>query len=430
LKIAVIGSGYVGLTAAVGFARSGHQVVCIDIDTKRVEMLMAGECPIFEEGLEQELKAGLKAGSLFFATHTDGLLSDVQVVFVTVGTPGNADGSVHLNSVQEVVKNIAKVLRRDQLVVIKSTVPVGTCNTLKQALPHLEIVSNPEFLREGMALQDFLFPQRVIVGTDSQSAAQILKEIYNPIVRDSQKFLVMDPSSAEMSKYAANAMLAARISFMNEMSQLCEKFGADIQLVHQGIGSDSRIGMEFLNAGVGFGGSCLPKDINALIDLGASHGVELPMIHGIRLTNQRQKTFFAHKVMKSIENLNSVQIGIWGLSFKPQTDDIRESPALEIIEYFLQQGLHVRVFDPVAMSAVQQNFKFAGQITFAADPLSAAQNCDVLCIMTEWVEFTDIDLQDLKLSMKTPRVFDGRNIFDPVVMKKHGIEYHGIGRSL
>lgn len=430
MKIAVIGSGYVGLTAAVGFAKLGHEVVCIDIDTKRVEMLMAGKCPIFETGLEEELKTGLKMGRLLFATNAEGLLGDVQVVFIAVGTPGNADGSVHLNSVQDVAQKIGKSLKSEQIVVIKSTVPVGTCKALKKILPHLEIVSNPEFLREGVALQDFLNPQRVIVGTASAKAAQLLKEIYDPILDDSKKFIVMDTCSAEMSKYAANAMLAARISFMNEMSQLCEALGADVHFVRQGVGSDSRIGMDFLNSGIGFGGSCLPKDLNAMIEMGSMHNIELPMTKAIRSANQNQKERFAKKVVKSLNSLTSVQIAVWGLSFKPQTDDIREAPALEIIDYFVRQGFRVCVFDPVAMPAVKANFKQADKIYFATDPLSAARQCDALCILTEWEDFSKVDLEQLKSVMKTPLIFDGRNVFDSSLMKKNGIEYHSVGRPL
>lgn len=428
MKIAVIGSGYVGLTAAVGFAKLGHQVICIDIDTKRVEMLKAGVSPIFETGLEAELKAGLKTGRLAFATDLAGFLGDVQVVFIAVGTPGNADGSVHINSVQEVAKSVGDSLRNEQVVVIKSTVPVGTCDSLKQMLPHLEFVSNPEFLREGMALQDFLNPQRVIVGTTSEKAINLLKEVYAPILNESKNFLVMDPCSAEMSKYAANAMLAARISLMNEMSQLCEKLGADIQLVRQGVGSDSRIGTEFLNAGVGFGGSCLPKDINAMIDMGSVNDLEVPMIKAIRLANQSQKLRFANKVVKSLEHLGTPQVAVWGLSFKPETDDIREAPSFEIIDHFLHHGFSVRVYDPVAMPGFRENYKNSEKISFATDALAAIEQCDALCILTEWSDFMKIDLQKLKFAMKVPRIFDGRNVFDPRTMKKIGIEYYSIGR--
>ncbi|HCF61244.1 MAG TPA: UDP-glucose 6-dehydrogenase [Myxococcales bacterium] len=431
MKISVIGSGYVGLVAGTCFADSGNDVVCIDRDAAKIELLNSGGIPIYEPGLEELLKRNVKDGRLTFSTDLKSAVAGADVVFIAVGTPPDENGEADLQHVLAAAREIGKALTRYTVVVDKSTVPVGTADKVREEIRKVtdvefDVVSNPEFLKEGAAIDDFMKPDRVVIGVESERARKIMGELYAPFVRTENPILFMDPRSAELTKYASNAMLAVRISFMNEIAQLCERVGADVDLVRKGMGADRRIGYPFLFPGVGYGGSCFPKDVKALIASAQQHGLEYDMLRTVERINARQKKVLVEKAVKHFGDLNGKVFGVWGLAFKPKTDDMREAPSIEIIEGLVGKGARVQVTDPVATEVARKIF--GDRVLFCPGPYEAIEGADALCIVTEWNEFRHPDFERMKALMKTPVVFDGRNLFDPAKMRERGFVYHGIGR--
>lgn len=431
MKISVIGSGYVGLVAGTCFADSGNDVVCIDRDAAKIELLNSGGIPIYEPGLEELLKRNVKDGRLTFSTDLKSAVAGADVVFIAVGTPPDENGEADLQHVLAAAREIGKALTGYAVVVDKSTVPVGTADKVREEIRKVtdvefDVVSNPEFLKEGAAIDDFMKPDRVVIGVESERARKIMGELYAPFVRTENPILFMDPRSAELTKYASNAMLAVRISFMNEIAQLCERVGADVDLVRKGMGADRRIGYPFLFPGVGYGGSCFPKDVKALIASAQQHGLEYDMLRTVERINARQKKVLVEKAVKHFGDLNGKVFGVWGLAFKPKTDDMREAPSIEIIEGLVGKGARVQVTDPVATEVARKIF--GDRVLFCPGPYEAIEGADALCIVTEWNEFRHPDFERMKALMKTPVVFDGRNLFDPAKMRERGFVYHGIGR--
>jgi UDPglucose 6-dehydrogenase len=430
MKIAIVGTGYVGLVTGAGFSDFGHDVTCVDIDTARVATLRRGEVPFYEPGLEELIRSNTARGRLHFTTSTAEAVAGAQLVFIAVGTPSSADGAADLSYVIEAAKQIGAALTQRTVVVTKSTVPVGTADQVRAAVASattqpFAVASNPEFLKEGDAVDDFLKPARVIVGADEPWAIELLRELYRGVLRTSDRIQVMDIRSAELTKYAANCMLATRISFMNELSRLCEVVGADIEHVRKGIGSDPRIGNKFLFAGAGFGGSCFPKDLRALIHTARAADVRLGVVEAVERANERQKRLLGERVLARFGGkLDGKRIALWGLAFKPETDDVRESPALVLIEQLRAAGAAVAGYDPKAM----QNMRGAG-IELATDAYAAATGADAVVLVTEWHELRDPDLRRLRSLVRTPVLFDGRNVWDPAHARAAGFEYVGIGRA-
>ena len=432
MKIAVVGTGYVGLVTGAGFSDFGHDVTCVDIDAKRVETLTRGEVPFYEPGLHDLIKRNAGLERLHFTTSTTDAVAGAEIVFIAVGTPSGEDGSADLNHVLEAAKQIGAALTGFAVIVTKSTVPVGTAAKVRTAVASattypFAVASNPEFLKEGDAVNDFLRPARVIVGAEDPQAIAVLRELYRGMLRTSDRVQVMDIASAELTKYAANAMLATRISFMNELSRLCEVVGADIESVRKGIGSDPRIGSKFLFAGAGFGGSCFPKDLRALRHMGQTMDVPLMVVDAVERANERQKRVLGERVLAHFGgNLAGKRIAIWGLAFKPETDDIRESPALVLLEQLRAAGANVVGYDPAAMT----NIKAQGvAIELAKDGYAAATGADALVLVTEWHELRDPDLDRLKSLMRTHVLIDGRNVWAPADARAAGFTYYGIGRA-
>lgn len=433
MKIAVVGTGYVGLVTGTCFAESGHDVVCVDNNADKVAMLKAGGIPIYEPGLAEMVKKNTATGRLAFTTDLAAAVRPSGVVFIAVGTPQGDDGSADLRGVFAVVEDLAAVIDGPKIVVIKSTVPVGTNAEAyrrmqaKCSFP-VDLASNPEFLKEGAALLDCMKPDRVVAGVRRPEVAKVLEELYDPFLREDKPFLVMSPESAEMTKYAANAMLATKISFINEMANLCERLGADINDVRKGIGHDQRIGFHFLFPGPGYGGSCFPKDVSALLYLSHQIGWPSQMMHTVNEINQRQKQVLTHKITEQFgPSLVGKTLAIWGLAFKPRTDDIREAPALVLLENLLKAGAAVRVHDPEAMPNVQKIF--GNQLTYCDKPYGTVEGADALVIVTEWPEYRHPDLLLLKRIMRGAVVFDGRNMYEPEQMAAAGFTYHSIGRA-
>jgi len=432
MKIAVVGTGYVGLVTGTCFADSGNEVTCVDIDAQKVADLNEGKVPIYEPGLEEMVEYNLTAKRLFFTTDLAAAVKPAELVYLAVGTPQGDDGAADLSALWSVAKGIAPHLREDAIVVTKSTVPVGTNAKLYAMLNELtgrecEVASNPEFLKEGAAIDDFEKPDRVVVGARSQRTAEVLRQLYEPFLRTEHPFLVMTPESAEMTKYVANALLATKISFINEMANLCERMGGDINDVRRGIGHDRRIGFAFLFPGVGYGGSCFPKDVRALAAMAAEHGVEPCMLEAIDRVNQNQKQVMVNKVDAYFDGkLAGKTIAIWGLSFKPRTDDIREAPALVLIDHLLKQGAKVQVHDPEAIPNVRKHY--GDKIAYFDLRMQAVEGADALCIMTEWNDYKRPNWEELLNLMRSPVIFDGRNLYEPDRMQMRGIVYHSIGR--
>jgi UDPglucose 6-dehydrogenase len=434
MKIAVIGTGYVGLVAGAGFSDFGNDVVCVDVDAGRIERLKQGEIPIYEPGLSDLVARNAAAGRLAFTTSVAEAVPGAEVVIIAVGTPtGEASGAADLRYVLEAAEQVGRALTGWAVIVTKSTVPVGTAEKIRATLarvtkePH-SVASNPEFLKEGDALNDFMKPPRVVIGVDDDRAKLALTRLYAPFVRTNDRVLVMDVKSAELTKYAANAMLATRISFMNELALLAEEVGADIEKVRRGVGSDPRIGRKFLFAGVGFGGSCFPKDVRALLHTACEFGAELGVVEAAERANERQKHVLAERVSAHFGGqLAGKRIAIWGLAFKPETDDIREAPALVLIEELLKAGAKVSAHDPVAMDNVRA--KIGDAIEYARDMYDAANQADALVLVTEWHAFRHPDFERLKKSMKTAALFDGRNVWTPDEVRSLGFFYRGIGRG-
>ena len=432
MRIAVVGTGYVGLVTATCFAESGNDVIGIDKDPAKIEVLDSGKLPIYEPGLLELVQRNRREGRLNFTTDFAAGIAPAQLIFLAVGTPQAADGSADLSAVWAVGEAIAKHANGPKIVVIKSTVPVGTNRGLKERMegktPHrIDVASNPEFLKEGAALDDFMKPDRVVVGVRRPEVAETLKELYSPYLRTENPFLVMSPESAEMTKYAANAMLATKISFINEMANLSEKLGADINDVRRGMGHDVRIGFQFLFPGAGYGGSCFPKDVRALISLSREVGAPVRLMQSVDDVNEAQKSVLVRKVRQHYgESLKEKTIAIWGLAFKPRTDDIREAPALTLIDALLESGAAVRVHDPEAIANVRAIY--GDKLAYCDRPYGAIEGADGLAIVTEWQEFRQPDFEIMKRLMREPVVFDGRNLYDPKVMAGHGFVYESIGR--
>lgn len=432
MDIAVIGTGYVGLVTGTCFADSGNNVTCVDIDVKKVEALTRGEIPIYEPGLKEMVTHNLESRRLLFTTDLASAVAPAEVIYLAVGTPQGADGSADLSALWKVIEGIAPYLRSDAVIVTKSTVPVGTNARIYAMLQELtgrkcEVASNPEFLKEGAAIDDFIKPDRVVVGVRSERAADVLRQLYEPFLRTEHPFLVMTPESAEMTKYVANALLATKISFINEMANLCERMGGDINDVRRGIGHDSRIGFAFMFPGVGYGGSCFPKDVRALASMAKQLGVEPRMLEAVDAVNDCQKNVVIEKLKEHFGgSLKDKVIAIWGLAFKPRTDDIREAPALTLVDYLLSQGAKVQVHDPEAMGNVRKIY--GDKLSYFDLQMPALKGAHALCIMTEWNDYKRPKWDEMLTLMTSPAIFDGRNIYDPERMKSLGFKYHSIGR--
>ncbi|MFH1133834.1 MAG: UDP-glucose/GDP-mannose dehydrogenase family protein [Nanoarchaeota archaeon] len=434
MKIAVIGTGYVGLTAGACFANLGNQVVCADQDKEKVALLQKGEVPIFEPGLAEMVRMNVKEHRLSFTSSTKEAVQSADIVFIAVGTPSMEDGSVDMRYVEAVAKDIGQALNGYKVIVDKSTVPVGTAGRVKDIIREqskgmfpFDMVSNPEFLRQGAALKDFQVFDRVVIGTESEKAKGIMHHLYKDLERTNHPVLFTDIKSAEIIKYASNAMLATRISFMNELSQLCERMGGDIKVVAEGMGLDTRIGSRFLQAGIGYGGSCFPKDVKALSAMLRGHGCPSRIVDAVEAVNHDQKASIVKKLLAVMPDLRGKRIAIWGLAFKPKTDDLREAPSIVVITTLLEKGAKVVAFDPVAEANAKKLFS---QIAYTDTPQEAIKGADALLIVTEWDEFRQLDKQEMMSLMKTPVVIDGRNIYDPQEMQEAGFTYVCVGRQV
>jgi UDPglucose 6-dehydrogenase len=432
MKIAVIGTGYVGLVSGTCFAETGNKVVCVDINEAKVKRLQSGQITIFEPGLENIFLRSLKEGRLFFTTQLENAIEDAEIIFLALPTPPGADGSADLKYVLDVADHLGKILKGYKVIVNKSTVPVGTADKVSAAIAanykgEYDVVSNPEFLREGVAVDDFMKPDRVVVGTRSERAKKIMSDLYTPFVRQGNPVIFMDERSSELTKYAANSFLATKISFMNEIAQLCERMGADVDMVRRGIGSDDRIGKRFLFPGIGYGGSCFPKDVQALIMSSDEVNYEFEILKAVEKVNALQKLHLVKKIKTYFNNnLQGKHFALWGLAFKPNTDDIREAPALAIIDALTQAGATVTAYDPEAMSNVKG--QIGDKINYATNQYQALEAADALIIATEWSEFRTPDFEQMDKEIKNKIIFDGRNLFDIYKMRDLGYHYESIGR--
>lgn len=440
MKLAVIGTGYVGLVTGSCFADMGNDVWCIDIDNNKIEDLKKGILPIYEPGLDDMVKRNYAEGRLRFTTNLKEGISNSQFAFIAVGTPSDEDGSADLQHVIEVARQIGRCIEKYIIIIDKSTVPVGTAEKVRRAVNEelakrgrqdigFDVVSNPEFLKEGNAVEDFIRPDRVIIGADNIQAAESMKELYSTFVRKGDRVMLMDIPSAELSKYAANAMLATRISFMNELTRLCEVTGADIESVRKGIGSDKRIGNAFLYGGIGYGGSCFPKDVKALIHTLKNSGFDAKILTAVESVNRFQRTYFINKIIDHTgENLSGKMFAVWGLAFKPQTDDMREAPSIDIINGLRNRGASFRAYDPIAIENAR---KILGghNIEYVKNNYEALKGVDALLLLTEWHHFRKPDFEKMKALMKTPLIFDGRNQYEPAKMKELGFTYYSVGRN-
>jgi UDPglucose 6-dehydrogenase len=432
MRIAVVGTGYVGLVAGVCFADSGHTVACVDVDEAKIKALRQGRSPIYEPGLEELLEKNLAAERIAFSTDLKAAVSASDVVFIAVGTPERDDGSADLRAVMSVAHQIADVAERFTVVVNKSTVPVGTAARMQaeiaaRARVEIDVVSNPEFLKEGAAIDDFLRPDRIVIGSPSERARGIMAELYAPFVRTEGPMYFMDPRSAELTKYAANAMLASRISFMNDVAMLCERVGADVDSVRKAMGADERIGQKFLFPGCGYGGSCFPKDVKALIATARNHGLDFTLLSAVDAVNDRQKRLLAQKARSHFGSLRGKKFAVWGLAFKPKTDDLRHAPALALIDELLADGATVSAHDPVAADNARRLFD--ERVQFVPNPYLAVDGADGLFLVTEWNEFRQPDFARVKAALKQPILFDGRNIWNPKRLRELGFTYYGVGRA-
>ena len=438
MNIAIVGTGYVGLVSGACFADTGASVTCVDVDTEKIERIKRGEIPIYEPGLDELVLKNVKAGRLRFTTSLESVLNDQQIVFSAVGTPPDEDGSADLKYVLQVARTIGQHLNKYMVVVTKSTVPVGTAKLVRQAIQAeldkrhadvtFDVASNPEFLKEGNAIKDFMSPDRVVVGVESEKAKELLTRLYKPFLINNFRVIFMDIPSAGMTKYAANSMLATRISFMNDIANLCERVGADVNMVRAGIGSDTRIGRKFLYAGCGYGGSCFPKDVKALIKTADDMGYSMEVLKAVERVNDAQKHVVFNKLAAAFakEGLNGKTIALWGLSFKPETDDMRESTALVTIELLRQAGCRIKVYDPVAMPECQR--RIGTTVNYASDLYDAVNNADALLLLTEWNEFRLPNWEIVGKVMNRKLLIDGRNIFEKKELESYGFDYHSIGR--
>ena len=434
MKIAVIGTGYVGLVTGTCLAETGNHVCCVDIDEKKINKLRQGQITIYEPGLEKLFERNLKEERLSFTTSLAEGIADAEIIFLALPTPPGEDGSADLQYVLGVSENIGKLLTDYKIIIDKSTVPVGTAEKVHKAVSknyqgEFDVVSNPEFLREGVAVEDFMKPDRIVIGTSSERAKEMLTELYGPYVRQGNPIIFMDERSAELTKYAANAFLAVKISFMNEIAQMCERLGADVDMVRKGIGSDDRIGKRFLFPGIGYGGSCFPKDVKALLHSAKEIKYDFRILDAVTHVNEKQKLHLVSKIRRYYNNdLKGKHFALWGLAFKPNTDDIREAPALEIIDALLEEGATVCAFDPEAMKNVKN--LLGDRIGFADYQYDCLNQADALIVATEWNEFRTPDFDKILQYLKDPVVFDGRNVYDVAVMEKKGFHYESIGRPL
>ena len=432
MKLCVVGTGYVGLVAGTCFAESGNDVTCVDIDQRKIADLRNGKIPIYEPGLEELIRRNTADRRLHFTTDLAGAVREAMVCFIAVGTPQDEDGSADLSMVLQAGADIAKAMPGYRIVVLKSTVPVGTADKMRETLSAntthpFDVVSNPEFLKEGAAVEDFMKPDRVVIGGNSDRALSLIKELYAPFVRTENPILVMDNRSAEMTKYAANAFLATRISFINQVANLCEKVGADVAEVRRGIGFDRRIGHYFLFPGVGYGGSCFPKDVRAVIRTAEEHHMDFSLLKEVEVVNEKQKLLLVEKVQAHFgTDLRGRKFAIWGLAFKPRTDDMREAPSVVIIEELLKGGAEIAVHDPEALARAQE--VFGNRITYHRANYDTLPAADALLIVTEWNEFRRPDFARMRDLMKTPLILDGRNLYEPAVMRQEGFAYYPIGR--
>ena len=433
MKIAVIGTGYVGLVTGTCFAETGNTVICVDIDKDKVNKLSGGEITIYEPDLEKLFLRNLREGRLKFTTSLEEAVKESLLIFLALPTPPGEDGSADLSAILNVASDLGKVINDYKIIVDKSTVPVGTAEKVRKVVSagckcEIDVVANPEFLREGLAVDDFMKPDRVIIGTTSERAKKVLNDLYSPFVRQGNPVIFMDERSAELTKYAANSFLATKISFMNEISILCEKFGADVDMVRRGMGSDERIGKRFLFPGIGFGGSCFPKDVHALASSAGEAGYNFKILEAVIKVNENQKMSLVPRIKKYFKNdLRNKRIAIWGLAFKPNTDDIREAPALFTIDALLEEGAIIIAFDPEAMNNVRKSL--GDKIKFGANQYDALKDCDALVIATEWSEFRTPDFEKMSSIMRNKVIFDGRNVYEPAKMKELGFFYESIGRK-
>jgi len=439
MKITMIGTGYVGLVTGTCFAEVGNDVLCLDVDARKIAVLNSGGVPIHEPGLEAMVRRNVAAGRLRFTTDVDASVEHGTLQFIAVGTPPDEDGSADMQYVIAAARNIGRRMRGFKVVVDKSTVPVGTADRVQAAIAEelslrgeaipFAIASNPEFLKEGAAVEDFMKPDRVVIGADDEQAIAALRKVYTPFMRNHERLLVMDVRSAELTKYAANAMLATRISFMNEVANLADRLGADIEMVRQGIGSDPRIGYQFLYPGVGYGGSCFPKDVKALQYTATQLGMPLQLIHAVEAVNDAQKRVLVDKIVARLgSDLTGRTLALWGLAFKPNTDDMREAPSRVIIDALGARGAQVVAYDPVAMDEARRVFGTAPHLRYATSPMAACEGADALVVVTEWQEFRSPDFDALRSTLREKLVFDGRNLYDPRQVRAAGLEYFAIGR--
>jgi UDPglucose 6-dehydrogenase len=440
MKISVIGTGYVGLVTGACLAEMGNNVVCLDVDPRKIDILNSGGIPIHEPGLDKVVQRNAAAGRLEFTTDVERAVAHGTMQFIAVGTPPDEDGSADLQYVLAAARNVGRLMTEYKLVVDKSTVPVGTADKVRAAIAdelakrgvqlEFSVASNPEFLKEGDAVTDFMRPDRIVVGAEDERAISLMRDVYAPFQRNHDKVVIMDVRSAELTKYAANAMLATRISFMNELALLAETLGADIELVRQGIGSDPRIGYHFLYAGCGYGGSCFPKDVKALIHAADQAGRDLKVLTAVEAANDAQKLVLVEKIVRRFgADLSGRCFAVWGLAFKPNTDDMREASSRVLIRELLERGATVRAFDPVATTEARRVFGAEPRIEYANDREAALDGADALVIVTEWKEFRSPDFATIKAKLKTPVIFDGRNLYDPRIVRESGVEYQPIGRS-
>lgn len=440
MKITVFGAGYVGLVSAACLADMGNSVMCVDVDEIRVSRLKACDMPIHEPGLEALVRRNADAGRLHFTHDPPTGVRHGTVLLIAVGTPSSADGSADLSQVLAVAQVIGHAMQDHKVVVNKSTVPVGTAELVRQVIEQtlgqrgailpFAVISNPEFLKEGAAIHDFMHPDRVVIGSNDEQATLLMRALYAPFLRNRDRILVMDPRSAELTKYVANAMLANRISFMNEMASIAELLDADIEQVRQGVGSDPRIGTHFLYAGCGWGGSCFPKDVSALEQMGRQVGLSLPLLSAVGDVNERQKRWLGTQLIRRYgDNLCGRVFGVWGLAFKPGTDDLREAPSLTLIDQLLRCGALVQAFDPAAMPALARLWPDRDGLILCDEPMTAAAQADALVVVTEWREFRSPDFEALRLTMRSPVILDGRNLYDPATMRAHGFDHLGVGRG-
>ena len=436
MQIAIVGTGYVGLVSGTCFAEMGIDVTCVDVNAEKIRRLQRGEMPIYEPGLEEMVRRNVTAGRLHFTTSLVDCLDAVEVVFSAVGTPPDEDGSADLQYVLEVAREFGRHINKYTILVTKSTVPVGTARKVKQVVQEeldkrgvqieFDVASNPEFLKEGAAIKDFMSPDRVVVGTESERACEVLSKLYRPFLVNNFRVYFMDIPSAEMTKYAANAMLATRISFMNDIANLCDLLGANVDMVRKGIGTDSRIGSKFLYAGCGYGGSCFPKDVKALGRTAKEHGYTMQVIEAVEAVNERQKMIVYDKLRALIGDVQGKTIALWGLAFKPETDDMREAPALVVIDRLLCEGAKIKVFDPIAMEECQR--RIGDVVVYAKDMYDAVVDADALILLTEWKQFRMPSWAVMRKAMKSPVLVDGRNIYDKAEVLAEGFRYSAIGK--